>query len=159
MYPKRRQITSLTEEVVFPIEGTTLSLAMSVNRAVSIERTALRPAIYYAYETVSNLIDIVGDGDLPTSSMPYKVVKYHAYIRLDADVQAHRKLRWSDVKEILWGLRTFMIVQGNSFRMAFLIIEEGQEHVLGYGRVLEGEPIQPLFTQFFNSSGILKLPS
>ena len=159
MYPKSRQITSLTEEVVFAIEGTTLSLAMSVNRAVSIDKTALRTAIYYAYEAASNLIDGVGDGDLPASQMPYKVVNFHAYIRLDGDVQAHRKLRWSDVKDILWGLRKFMILQGNSFRMAFMIIEEGQERVLGYGRVLEGEPLPPPLTSSINSSGILELPS
>ena len=159
MYPKSRQITSLTEEVVFPIEGTTLSLAISVNRAVSIDKPSLRNAIYYAWTTASNIIDELGDSDLPPSQNPYKVVNYHAYIRLDGDVQAHRKLRWSDVKEILWGLRTFMVVQGNSFRMAFVIIEEGQEHVLGYGRVLEGEPIHPPLTQSFNSSGSLTLSS
>ena len=152
-------MTSLTEEVIFPIQGTTLSLAMTVNRAVHIDRTPLRNAIYDAWTTASNVIDTLGDGDLPPSQNPYKVVRNGAYIRLDGDVRAHRKLRWSDVKEILWGLRTFMVVQGNSFRMAFLIIEEGQENVLGYGRVLEGEPIYPPLTQTFNSSGILKLPS
>ena len=132
---------------------------MTINRAVHINTIALRNALYDAWTTVSNVIDISGDGDLPASSNPYKVSKYRAYIRLDGDVQAHRKLKWSDVKEILWGLRTFMVVQGNSFRMAFSIMEEGQEHVLGYGRVLEGEPVHPPLTQVFNSSGILELPS
>ena len=156
---KTRQITSLTEEVVFPIEGTTLSLAISVNRGASIGKTALRNAIYDAWTNACNVIEELGDGDLPDSQNPYKVVKDHAYIRLDGDVQAHRKLRWSDVKEILWGLRTFMVVQGNSFRMAFVIIEEGQDYVLGYGRVLEREPDPPPLIQNFNSSEILKLPS
>ena len=126
---------------------------------MSIDRTALRRAIYHAWETASSIIELIGDGDLPASQMPYKVVNNHAYLRLDGDPQAHRKLRWSDVKEILWGLRKFMILRGNSFRMAFVIIEEGQDHVLGYGRVLEGEPIHPPLTQSFNSSGSLKLPS
>ena len=131
---------------------------MFVDRAAPIDKTALRNAIYNAWTTVSNIIDISGDGDLPASSNPYEVVTDRAYIRLDEVLQAHRKLRWSDVKEILWGLRTFMVVQGNSFRMAFEIIEEGQADVLGSGLVLEGDPIYaPLTT--FNSSGVLKLPS
>ncbi|KAM0798267.1 hypothetical protein BDR22DRAFT_891572 [Usnea florida] len=152
-------ITRLTKEVLFPIEGTTLSLSMFVDRAASIDKTALRNAIYNAWTTVSNIIDISGDGDLPASSNPYEVVTDGAYIGLDESVKAHRKLKWSDVKEILWGLRTFMVVQGNSFRMAFLIVEEGQADVLGSGRVLEGDPIYTPLRRTFNPSGVLKFPS
>ena len=52
-----------------------------------------------------------------------------------------------------------MVVQGNLFRLAFVIVEEGQADVLGSGRVLEGEPIYAPLTQTLNSSGVLKLPS
>lgn len=50
-----------------------------------------------------------------------------------------------------------MVVQGNPFGIALLVIEE--RHVIGDGRVLQGEPILPSVTQTFNSSGVLKLPS
>ena len=74
---------------------------ISVNREVRLDKTALRSAIYNAYTFVSSVIDISGDGDLPASSDPYKVSTDGAFIRLDSDVQGHKNLKWSDVKEIL----------------------------------------------------------
>ena len=39
-----------------------------------------------------------------------------------------------------------MVVQGNPFHLAFVIIQEGETRALGYGRVLEGEPLHPPLT-------------
>lgn len=143
---------------IFPIEGTTLTLVIHMHK-MRLDKTALRNAIYNAYTFVSNVIDISGDGDLPVSSDPYEVSTRGAFIRLDSDVQAHKKLKWSDVKEVLWGLRKFMVVQGNSFRLVFVIVQEGQTQALGWGRVLEGERLPPPLTHTFNSSGVLRLSS
>ena len=131
-------------KILFPIEGTTLTLVIHLYR-LPLDKTALREAIYNAYTFVSNVIDISGDGDLPVSSDPYEVSTRGAFIRLDSDIQAHKKLKWSDVKEILWGLRKFMVVQGNSFRLIFLITQDGQTDTLGFGRVLEGKPLHSPF--------------
>ena len=157
MSSRTTQFTSLTESVSFPIEGSTLTLLMTVDRKVRLDNTALRNVFYNAYTFVSNVIDVSGDGDLPASCDPYKELVDGAFIRLDSDARGRNKLKWSDVKEILWGLRDFMVVQGNSFRLAFIIKQEGQAGDLGYGRVLKDDPFPSPLTQTFNSSGISRL--
>lgn len=100
-----------------------------------MDRSAVRKSIFDSYTFVSNLIDIAGDGDLPPSADPFEAVTLGVYIQI-ADGLGTRKLRWSDVKDVLWGLRQYMVVEGYMFEIVFLI-KEGLEaaDVLGFGRV------------------------
>ena len=79
---------------------------------------------------------MAGDGVIPASAMPYQAVTPGAYIRVTAEKAGVEKLKWSDLKDALWGLREYMVVQGHLYAIRFEIfrIDDGVFY-LGDGRV------------------------
>ena len=47
-------------------------------------------------------------------------------------------MKWSDVRDVLVGLREYMVVQGHLFELVFLVRQEGSADILGSGQV-QGE--------------------
>lgn len=60
----------------------------------------------------------------------------YIYMRSDR----FRKMRWSNVKDVLWSLREYMVVEGHAVRTAFAVTEAEGGGMLGFGQVLEGGP-------------------
>ena len=101
-----------------------------------LERGAVRKLLFDAYMYVTDVIDIAGDGVIPASAEPYQAVTAGAYIRVHAEKAGVEKLKWSHLKDSLWGLREYMVVQGHLFAIRFEIyrIDDGIFY-LGDGRV------------------------
>ncbi|CAF9933993.1 MAG: hypothetical protein ALECFALPRED_005813 [Alectoria fallacina] len=108
-------------------------------RTATLHKTALRNAIYDAYTFVSNLIDIAGDGYLPPSADPFEAESEGAYLIMTEN-KTGPGLKWSSVRDVLLGLREYMVVQGHSFELCFTIAQEGVGVSLGAGYVLRGKP-------------------
>ena len=96
----------------------------------------MRKLLFDAYTHAVNVIDIAGDGIIPASVDPYQAVTQGAYIRINAEKAGIERLKWSDLKDSLWGLREYMVVQGHLFALRFEIfrIDDGVFY-LGDGRV------------------------
>ena len=96
----------------------------------------MRKVLFDAYTHISNIIDIAGDGIIPASAEPFQEVTEGAYIRVSSEKAGIEKLKWSHLKDSLWGLREFMVVQGHLNAITFEIfrIDDGVFY-LGYGRV------------------------
>ena len=105
-----------------------------------IDETALRNTLFDAYTFVSNLIDIASDGDLPASADPYEVETEGVYIRIDSDRIGLTRMKWSNVKDVLWSLREYMVIEGRSFQTAFVIMDAQGTDTLGFGRLLVSKP-------------------
>ena len=121
------------------MENSTITLLICDDPSLRINKTALRNILFDAYTFVSNLIDIAGDGDLPASSDPYEVEAEGAYIRMISDRRGLKKLKWSNVKDVLWSLREYMVIQGHTFQTAFVIKDAQGASTLGFGRLLAKE--------------------
>ncbi|CAD6586537.1 MAG: hypothetical protein ASARMPREDX12_002380 [Alectoria sarmentosa] len=130
-------LTGPYNSVPFPIENSTITLRIFAMRSATLDKTALRNVIYDAYTFVSNLIDIVGDGHLPTSADPFEAGSEGAYLVMTGN-RAGPRLKWSSVRDVLWGLREYMVVQDHSFELGFTIAQEGVGGSLGAGYVLRG---------------------
>lgn len=90
-----------------------------------------------AYTSVSNLIEIAGDGDIPIKAQSYKAATAGADLSVDARMTGPIRLKWIDLRGTLWGLRQFMVVRRHSFEVVFAITrdEDGVRSHLGFGRV------------------------
>lgn len=128
---KIREVTAPADPVPFHIENSTVTLLICDGVNVRIDETALRDTLFSAYILVSNLIDIAGEGELPASSDPYELVTVGVYITMSSD--RLKKLRWSNVKDVLWSLREYMVIEGRSFQTAFLITGAESGDTLGFG--------------------------
>ncbi|KAL9069636.1 MAG: hypothetical protein Q9161_005435 [Pseudevernia consocians] len=136
-----RELTGPDETVPFPVQNSTITLFIHDNPEVRIAKLALRNMLFDAYTFVSNLIDIAGDGYLPASADPYEVATEGAFIRIiSARKTGPGGLRWSSVRDVLLGLREYMVVQGRLFQVSFVISQEQGAENLGFGRVLGGKP-------------------
>ena len=62
-----------------------------------------------------------------------------AYVRINSKNYGTKNLKWSDVKDTLWGLREFMVVRGHLFEVVFVIQRRGDTldvvDNVGFGRV------------------------
>ena len=96
----------------------------------------MRKLLFDAYTHAVDVIDIAGDGVIPPSVDPYQAVTPGAYVRVTAEKAGIEKLRWSDLRDSLWGLREYMVVQDHFFAIQFEIfrIDDGVFY-LGAGRV------------------------
>ena len=96
----------------------------------------MRKLLFDAYTHATNIIDIAGDGIIPASAEPYQAVTPGAYIRVTAEKAGVEKLKWSDLRDSLWGLREYMVVQEHLCAIRFEIfrIDNGVFY-LGDGRV------------------------
>lgn len=131
-----RELAGLDEAVPFPVQNSTITLFIYDNPEIRIDKTALRNILFDAYTFVSNLIDVAGDGYLPASSDPYEVAKEGAFIRIiSARKTGPGGLKWSSVRDVLLGLREYMVVQERLFRVSFVISQEQGAETLGFGRV------------------------
>ena len=121
----------------FPIENTVLTLILYDDSRQSLEITAVRKLFFDAYTSVSNLIEIAGDGDIPIKAQPYKAATAGADLSVDARMTGPIRLKWSDLRGTLWGLREFMVVRRHLFEVVFAITrdEDGVRSHLGFGRV------------------------
>ena len=131
-----REITGTPNPEPFYIENSTVALLIYDYPIVHIDETALRNTIFDAYTFVTNLIDIAGDGDLPASSDPYEVETEAVYIKINSNTIGHKKLRWSNVKDVLWSLREYMVIEEHSFQIASVIMDAQGTVNLGFGCVL-----------------------
>lgn len=52
----------------------------------------------------------------------------------------HKKLKWSNVKDVLWSLREYMVLEGHSFQTSFLIKDAQGTVTLGFGCLLHSKP-------------------
>ena len=96
----------------------------------------MRKLLFDAYTHAVDVIDIAGDGVIPPSIDPYQAVTPGAYIRVIAERAGVDRLRWSDLRDSIWGLREYMVVQDHLFAIKFEIfrIDDGVFY-LGEGRV------------------------
>ena len=126
----------LTERIVFPIENSTLTLIIYGQEQLVLDRGPVRQLLSNAYTFVSNVVDIAGDGYLPRSADPFEDGIAGAYLVIANIGPDFHRLKWSHVKDVLWGLREFMVVQGHLFETGFFI-RNGQyfDEELGFGRV------------------------
>ena len=120
----------------FPVENTKIMLFIYNNSKQSLDKTAVRKVLFDTYTHASNVIDIAGDGVIPSAAVPYQAVTAGAYIRVTTEKSGVEKLRWSDLRDTVWGLREYMVVQGHMFAISFEImrIDDGT-FFLGSGRV------------------------
>lgn len=124
----------------FHIENSTVTLLICEDPNLRMDETALRNTLFDAYTFVTNLIDIAGDGNLPASSDPYEVETEGVYIKISSDRIDPKRLRWSNVKDTLWSLREYMVIEGHSFQTAFVIMDAQGTDTLGFGRLLKSKP-------------------
>ena len=130
------KIRELTARVPFPVENTKITLFIYNNSRQSLGKAPVRKLLFDAYTHATNVIDIAGDGVIPASAVPYQAVTPGAYIRVTAEKSGVEKLKWSDLKDAIWGLREYMVVQGNLYAIRFEIFREDDGvFYLGDGRV------------------------
>lgn len=129
-------ISELTARIPFPVDNTKIELFIYNNSKQSLERLPVRNVLFDAYTHVSNIIDIAGDGVIPPPAEPYLAVTPGAYVRVTTEKAGVEKMKWSDLKDVLWGLREYMVVQDHFFAIHFDIfrIDDGVFY-LGEGRV------------------------
>lgn len=86
---------------------------------------------------MANIIDVSHDGEVPSSQLPYKFAKPGAFIKVANDNvgPAGPQLTWSNVRDILLGLREYMVVLGHRVELG-CIIKSAEDELLGYARVL-----------------------
>ena len=129
-------IRELTARVPFPVDDTKITLFIYNNSKQSLGRGPVRKLLFDAYTHAVDVIDIAGDGVIPASAEPYQAVTPGAYIRVTTEKAGGEKLKWSDLRDSLWGLREYMVVQGHLFAIRFEIFrEDGGVFYLGDGRV------------------------
>ena len=129
-------IRELTARVPFPVENTKITLFIYNDSRQSLGKGPVRKLLFDAYTHAANIIDIAGDGIIPAAAIPYQVVTPGAYIRVTSEKAGVEKLKWSDFKDALWGLREYMVVQGHLYAIRFEIfrIDDGVFY-LADGRV------------------------
>ena len=126
----------LAVKLPFHVDGTKITLIIYNSSKQRLGKGAVRKLLFDAYMYVTDVIDIAGDGVIPESAEPYQAVTPGAYIRVSAETAGVEKLKWSHLKDSLWGLRQYMVVQGHFFAIRFEIfrMDEGTFY-LGDGRV------------------------
>ena len=74
---------------------------------------------------------MAGDGDVPLSALPYEVVRGGIFLQINRDIvpSGTKRLRWSTIRDVLIGLREFMVLQGHPFEVRCEIIWEAVGHV------------------------------
>lgn len=121
----------------FPIENSTIILLLSeVAAGQWLDSTAVRRVLFDSYMDVTNIIDIAGDGDIPESIGHYKRKRAGAYLSIITEGPGSAVLKWSELKDTLWGLREYMVVQGHLCPLKFWITQPGEASWLGRGGVL-----------------------
>lgn len=93
--------------------------------------------IWDALTLVSNIVDVAGDGELPSSEDPftsYMQDEHGGAVALEIESLriGARKMRWSDVKNALVGLYDYMVRGRKQHCMRFTIEDVG-EGLIGRG--------------------------
>lgn len=123
----------------FPVKDTPISLLLYNVGRWDFDGSDLGSALFNAYTSVENIIEVAGDGEVPASALPFEVVKEGAYVLIaNDDVGAEGwKLRWGDVKDVLWGLREYLIGGRHLGNMVgAMVYREPGHRLAGYARVL-----------------------
>ena len=130
---------SLTATASFPVPNTNLRLDISDLQPVRrrLKKSAVRNVLWAAYEFADNLIDVAGDGLVPSAALPYETGTWDVCVGVLATTGAGvNKLRWSDFRSTMWGLRDFMVLQDHLFAIDFGIVRVGDGEIyLGAGYV------------------------
>ena len=88
--------------------------------------------IIHEHMTISDLIDIAGDGEIPYYLEPFLIRSTGCTLMINSGLV---QLKWSDLKDVLWGLREYMIVQGHFFELSFAIKRGREIEAMGSGYV------------------------
>ena len=102
----------------------------------SLDKAAVRRILFHSYTIVENIIDVAGDGVIPQSANPFQEITSGAYFEVEVDNEIYSKMKWSELKDTLWGLREYTVVQGHWFPLRFIILRLGiNGGYLGEGRL------------------------
>ena len=109
----------------FPVDNTNILLHLYNESMYPLDKAAVRRILFHSYTIVENIIDVAGDGAIPQSAKPFQEITAEAYVEVDIDNEIYSRMKWSELKDTLWGLREYTVVQGHWFPLRFIILRTG----------------------------------
>ena len=131
-------LSQLADSIIFPIDDSPLELLIVPLSTAPLSRNAVRDILFHNYLFFANLIDSHGDDVLPPQWDPFKAYVVGAYVDLYSRFR-DRPLRYSNVRDVLWGLKEYTVAQGHWVEICFLIRPKlglGPEATIGAGHLL-----------------------
>jgi len=103
---------------------------------------SLRTLLFAAIDEISNIIDVAGDGKVLISQEVYKRHLNGIKVEMVTRGVGGQVLKWSDVENVLVGLRQYVLLSQRWESVGFQVIVDGVEGLSGMGFLeWEGRPV------------------